>query len=380
MNTTTRRTAIRKSLFACLWCLVFFLLTSVSCLVYFSATAYDFADFTMMETVLNEDGQPQPNQTDYRNPGAKVAYGIITMHESDIFLGLFLFSIVVSAFGAYVGILPGTDDESIAEMLHKAEENNVSIFALTPNCPNCGTFMEKEWQYCSKCGQSREAAAELTLANFSRHAIPEILNIDRKFFRSLKQLITKPGFLTQEYLQFRHESYTLPTQLYFVIAAMFFFVSTNLDINTEALLKQPQFAEAIQKKAQETKMPVELIQQKLDDAAQNYIPFYTFLIVLLFALFLKVLYPNWYYVEHLIFSLHFITYFLVLWMGLIVVALKFTWLGAFGPLLPLPYLYFALKNVHFGRVGWKIFPAALAFLLLFVIYEFLSLALGFYLI
>ncbi|MCU0424496.1 MAG: DUF3667 domain-containing protein [Candidatus Kapabacteria bacterium] len=380
METKTQRIVIRKTLFAALWSVVFFLLTSVCCLVYFSATAYDFADFAMMETVLTEDGKPKAAQSAYSNPGAKLAYGIVTMHESDIFLGLLLFSIVVSGFGAYVGILPGTDDESITEMFHRAELNNVTIFSLFPGCPNCSAPMEKDWQYCSKCGQSRDAAAELTLGNFARHAIPEILNIDGKFFRSLKLLLIKPGFLTMEYLQFRHQSYTLPTQLYFVTAAVFFFVSINLDINTEALLKQPQFAEAIKQKAQEVKVPVELIQQRLDDTVQNYIPFYTFMIVLLFALFLKVLYPSWYYVEHLIFSLHFITYFLVLWMVLIVVALKFSWLGAFGPLLPLPYLYFALKRVHLGHIGWKVIPASLAFLLLFAIYELLSLALGFYLI
>ncbi|MCS6809335.1 MAG: DUF3667 domain-containing protein [Bacteroidota bacterium] len=380
MDTRTRRIAVRKMLLAFLWSIVFFLLTSICCLIYFSATAYDFADFAMIESVLDESGQPKANQAAYNNPGAKFAYAVITMYESDIFLGLLLFSIAASIFGAYVGILPGTDEESIKEMLRRAEDETVTAFTLSPHCPNCGTYVEQGWEYCPQCGQARSASRELTLTNFARSAIPEILNIDRKFFRSLWYLLTRPGFLTQEYLRFRHQTYTLPTQLYFVVAAVFFFVSLKLDISTDVLLKQPQFAKAIQEKAEEAKLPVEVIQERLDNVVQNYIPLYTLLIVLLFALALKVIYPNWYYIEHLIFSLHFITYFLVLWMGLIVVSVKFAWLGTFGPLLPLPYLYYALKNVHAGRVGWRYIPAALAFLLLFIIYEFLSLALGFYLI
>lgn len=376
MEKRTRRIIVRKTLFAVLWSIVFFILTSTSCLVYFSATAYDFADFAMMESVLDERGQPRLDQPAYRDTGAKIAYGFMTMHESDIFLGLCLFSFVVASFGSYVGILPGTDEESISEMIKRTEQENISMFALSPQCPNCGA--EVSGNFCANCGQDREAAKELTLANFARQAIPEILNIDRKFFRTVRLLLTKPGFLTLEYLQARRERYTLPTQMYFVVAAAFFLVSTNLDVSTEALLKLPQFSARIEAKAKESKKPIELIQQQVDNTLENYIPFYTFFIVVIFALFLKIAYQNWYYVEHLIFSLHFITYFLILWMALILVASKVPWLEALGPILPLPYLYFALKNVHFRKVGWRFIPIAFMFLFLFSFYVALTMSLTFF--
>lgn len=377
MEKKTQRIIIRKTLFAVLWSIVFFVMTSTCCLIYFASTAYDFADIDVMGAGMDDNGQPTRSlRTEDRGTMAKAVYGFVTMNESDIFLGLFLFSIVVSAFGAYVGILPGTDDETLAEINARAEyKNDVSMLTLSPYCPNCGE--EVTGNFCANCGQDRNAAKELTLANFTRQAIPEILNIDRKFFRTIRILLTKPGFLTLEYLQARRETYTLPTQMYFVVAALFFIVTTNLDVGTEALVKIPVVAERIEKKAKDNKQPVEFVRQQIDDTLENYIPFYTFFIVVLFAAFLKLMYKNWYYVEHLIFSLHFITVFLLLWILLILVAYKLEVLKTAGLLLVLPYLYRALKNTHFNRVGWRFIPITLFFLFLIGFYIALTMSLIF---
>jgi len=377
MEKKTQRIIIRKTLFATLWSIVFFIMTSTCCLIYFASTAYDFADIDVMGAGMDDNGQQTiSSRIEDRGVMSKTVYGVVTMNDSDIFLGLFVFSIVVSAFGAYVGILPGTDEETLAEINARAEyKTDVSMLTLSPFCPNCGE--EVTGNFCANCGQDRNAAKELTLTNFARHAIPEILNIDGKFFRTIRILLTKPGFLTLEYLQARRESYTLPTQMYFVVAALFFIVTTNLDVGTDALLKIPQVAERIEKKAKDSKKPVEFIQQQIDDTLENYIPFYTFFIVVLFASFLKLMYKNWYYVEHLIFSLHFITVFLLLWIVLILVASKIPWLETAGLLLVLPYLYRALKNTHFNRVGWRFIPITLFFLFLIGFYIALTMSLIF---
>jgi hypothetical protein len=209
--TPKQHTILRKTFFAALWTVVFFLLTATSCLVYFSSTAYEFADLALIDGTLDENSQPVAGKADMRNTGARVAYAIATMHESDIFTGLFLFSMVVSAFAGYVGILPGTDDDSMYLFMERGSKK-ASLTALMPNCPNCGTALAQEWKFCYNCGQEHSSAQELTLNNFVRSTIPDILNIDGKFFTTLKFLFTKPGFLTLEYLQARKASYTLPTQ------------------------------------------------------------------------------------------------------------------------------------------------------------------------
>jgi hypothetical protein len=349
-------------------------------LVYFSSTAYEFADLAMMDGTLDENNQPVPDKAQFRSTGARVAYAYATMHESDIFAGLFIFSLAVSVFAGYVGILPGTDDQSMQLFLERGEED-ASLLALSPYCPNCQTKLEPEWNFCPTCSQERSVAQELTLSNFVRHAIPDILNIDGKFFRTVRILLTQPGFLTLEYLQAKKASYTLPTQLYFVIAAAFFFVSINLDFSTDVLYQQtPQLAELVAQKAQEDNLSVEVIKQRIDNTLENFIPLYTFFMVVMFALCLKVLYPHWYYVEHLVFSLHFIAYFLILWMGLILVATRFHALENFAPLLPIPYLYFCLKNVHFSSSKWKFIPATIFFFFLLLIYVGASMSLGLFLL
>lgn len=374
--TQQQHTIIRKGFFSLLWTFVFFILTSTCCLVYFSSTAYEFADLAMMDGTLDENNQPVPEKAEFRNTGARVAYAYATMHESDIFAGLFLFSLAVSVFAGYVGILPGTDDQSMQLFMERGAED-ASLLALSPYCPNCGTALQREWHFCSNCGQERSVAQELTLSNFIRSAIPDILNIDGKFFRTTRILLTKPGFLTLEYLQAKRASYTLPTQLYFVIAAAFFFVSINLDFSADVLYQQvPQLAKLVAQKAQEDNLPVEIVKQRVDNTLENFIPFYTFFMVILFAACLKVLYPHWYYVEHLVFSLHFMSYFLILWMGLIMVATRFPKLENFAAFLPIPYLYFCLKNVHFSSSAWKFVPATIFFFFLFFLYIGMSLYVG----
>lgn len=378
--TPQQHTIIRKGFFSILWTTIFFILTSTCCLVYFSSTAYEFADLTMMDGTLDEYNQPVPDKAEFRSTGARVAYAYSTMHESDIFVGLFLFSFAVSLFASYVGILPGTDEGAMQLFLDRGNED-ASMLVLSPYCPNCGTALQKEWNFCSQCGQERSVSQELTLGNFVRHAIPDILNIDGKFFRTVKLLLTKPGFLTLEYLQAKKASYTLPTQLYFVIAALFFFVSINLDFSTDALTQQlPQLAKLVAQKAQEDNLPVEIVKQRIDNTLENFIPFYTFFMVIVFALCLKVLYPHWYYVEHLVFSLHFVAYFLILWMGLIIIETRFPSVTNFAPLLPIPYLYFCLKNVHFSSSKWKFIPATLFFFFLFFFYVATSMSLGLFLL
>ena len=97
---------------------------------------------------------------------AKAVYGFVTMNESDIFLGLFLFSIVVSAFGAYVGILPGTDEETLAEINARAEyKNDVSMLTLSPYCPNCGE--EVTGNFCANASTAASSACDINRISIS---------------------------------------------------------------------------------------------------------------------------------------------------------------------------------------------------------------------
>ena len=50
----------------------------------------------------------------------------------------------------------------------------------------------------------------------------EILNVDGKIFRSLRLLLTRPGFLTREIFAGRRASYVSPLRLYLVASVLAF--------------------------------------------------------------------------------------------------------------------------------------------------------------
>lgn len=86
-------------------------------------------------------------------------------------------------------------------------------------CSNCKAPLNGA--YCSQCGQS----AESTIKYFwlvVLHLLDDIFSFDSRASRTLLPLITRPGFLTNEYIQGRRVHYVPPLRLYFFISIIFF--------------------------------------------------------------------------------------------------------------------------------------------------------------
>jgi hypothetical protein len=86
-------------------------------------------------------------------------------------------------------------------------------------CPNCGAT--RTGHFCANCGQKAAPVAP-TLGHFARELVHEVLNVDGKIFRSLRLLLTRPGFLTREIFAGRRASYVLPLRLYLVASVLSF--------------------------------------------------------------------------------------------------------------------------------------------------------------
>jgi hypothetical protein len=86
-------------------------------------------------------------------------------------------------------------------------------------CPNCGS--RSVGRYCSSCGQKADPVAP-TLGYFMREIVGELLNVDGKIFRSLRLLLTRPGFLTRELFAGRRASYVSPIRLYLTASIIMF--------------------------------------------------------------------------------------------------------------------------------------------------------------
>jgi hypothetical protein len=87
------------------------------------------------------------------------------------------------------------------------------------SCANCGA--ELRGPYCSACGQ-KATNLNLTLHDFLHDVTHELLHVDSKIVQSVRLLLTRPGFLTREWMAGRRARYVSPIRLYLIFSVMFF--------------------------------------------------------------------------------------------------------------------------------------------------------------
>ena len=88
-------------------------------------------------------------------------------------------------------------------------------------CANCG-WHEIE-RFCPHCGQENVPSA-LPIREIVMSFLDEFLKFDTKLWVTLKALVTKPGFLTTEYLVGRRVRYVAPIKLFLALSFVAFLV------------------------------------------------------------------------------------------------------------------------------------------------------------
>lgn len=89
------------------------------------------------------------------------------------------------------------------------------------DCLNCGTIVQGK--YCHVCGQENTEPKESFWGMVS-HFFNDITHFDGKFFTTLRVLLTRPGFLSAEYMRGRRMSYLNPVRMYVFTSALFFLI------------------------------------------------------------------------------------------------------------------------------------------------------------
>ncbi len=112
-----------------------------------------------------------------------------------------------------------------------------------------------------------------------RELLTELFDFDGRMLVSLRLLLTRPGFLSYEYINGRRVSYTSPIRMYLVISLVFFFVLPL--ILPDVTVTSPRH-----------EVSVDLLSQAM------------FLLLPLFALLLKIFYRQTFYLAHLVFAVH----------------------------------------------------------------------------
>jgi len=132
--------------------------------------------------------------------------------------------------------------------------------------------------YCPACGQSVKEMARPWL-QVIRELIAELFDFDGRMLVSLRLLLSRPGFLSHEYVHGRRASFTSPIRMYLVISLVFFFILPL--IIPESSVTSPSHI-----------VSVDLYSKGM------------FFLLPVFALILKIFYRRIYYLPHLVFSVY----------------------------------------------------------------------------
>ena len=109
--------------------------------------------------------------------------------------------------------------------------------AETHDCPTCGTHFEGN--YCPRCGQS----ARIGRYSFKK-AFLLFLDVwglgNRGMFRTLRDLILRPGYMIRDYLQGMQMAYFPPFKMFFLLITLGLLVDTGMNIKMENRIEKAQ--------------------------------------------------------------------------------------------------------------------------------------------
>ncbi len=192
-----------------------------------------------------------------------------------------------------------------------------------PPCENCGTPLVGA--FCHACGQ--HAAHHLrSVRAFVGHLLQDLAHYDSRALRTVVTLVRHPGRLTAEYLGGHRVRFVQPLQLYGLAAALFFLVNSihpffHYDPASGRVVSALSAAHiegtvAAQVRAELAAHGVSpaLIGERLGNMVDATLPPALIGAVLLFSALLVLLYRRTRrgYVEHVVFSLHWWAFALLL--------------------------------------------------------------------
>ncbi len=275
----------------------------------------------------------------------------------------------------------------------KAEEKLPEL--TVKNCPNCDEVLTG--QFCLTCGQ-KDFNMLRPFWTLLEDTLGDLFSFDSRFFGTIIPLFLRPGYITREFNRGRRVKFVPPFRQYLVISIIFFLLLVSFDIQlfetedividdgsqtTDAGIIAPggertvdeildevnnEIAKAnkgleknnVDDEKQFNINPVDIIDglkkvwadpKLLNVVLADWIPKLMFLMLPLFALFLKLVYirRKKYYIEHLVFSMHYhafvfllLTFILLLYQFMPISHAYLPYLLWYVPL----YLFLAMWKVY----------------------------------
>jgi hypothetical protein len=267
------------------------------------------------------------------------------------------------------------------------------------HCLNCNAQLQGP--FCSQCGQ-KDLPRRQNLVDLLTNFISSFFSFESKFFNTLNRLLFKPGTMAKMYNHGKRERFYHPARMYVFLSFLFFAFSglvadqedpdslvTNQAIQVDPLSEIPQdrlsTAETVDpipeskdslsltlpfeenegpvfrffsnrvKALSEKDLTQEEIIELFNEAFANNIPKMVFLLLPFFALLLKLVYlrKDFYYAEHLVFSVFYYCFFFFAGT-LIIIFDEISWLNWLVNIVNwyiFIYLFLAMKTFY-GQT-WK---------------------------
>lgn len=232
-------------------------------------------------------------------------------------------------------------------------------------CTNCGALSADI--YCARCGERQPGHHDLSVGHFAHDVFHEITHLDSKLFTTLRDLITKPGLVTQEHFAGRKSRYFPPLRLFLILFALQFLAFTIYKpaaLYTSASMLKFDNAGALntlmERKAARMHIPREEFQHRLDERWHKNYSLLQLLNIVGVAIVLKVLHYRRYFAEHLVFAAHYLSFsyivaVLVDWPIYAVVGfqpgLTQKVVSGLTIVISLVYLFLAQRRFYAGSVG-----------------------------
>ncbi|MEN2413505.1 DUF3667 domain-containing protein [Flavobacterium mesophilum] len=237
-------------------------------------------------------------------------------------------------------------------------------------CLNCRHVVEQK--FCPNCGQENSDTRK-TFHHLFVHFFEDLTHYENAFWKTIKNLLVKPSTLTKEYLSGKRLSYLAPVRLYIFISFITFLLIAMFPnkVSEEINKSENQFVSQTSKKDKKDKKVVQTFDSKSHfelksmreiDSIQKYgkedeklsdfsywiyekavhvtekntkkeiiekfiesfihnIPKILFIIMPFFAFFLWIFHSKkrWYYFDHGIFTLHYFSFLLLIFLILFII-------------------------------------------------------------
>lgn len=167
----------------------------------------------------------------------RAAWITLTVHSDLAACGLTAaFSKALADVGISCNVLAGAVHDHLLVPVEQAEAAMRCLQELSAGqvsgqtsaaCANCGAAMQGA--YCAACGQARFVESDRQLSHLLKQAFDNLTSFDSRLWRSLLNLLFRPGRLTRDYLAGRRQYWMPPVSLFLMANVLYFFAPAITD-------------------------------------------------------------------------------------------------------------------------------------------------------